>query len=101
MFRIRISNDQYQTFRSTIGGLSVTFTVRWNDLDETWYMSLSVGTVALLQGIRMVAGPDLLYGQGVLGGTMWVRPLQADDESEVGLGGWGATHELVYREAAA
>ena len=101
MFRLRVSNDQYQTFRSTIGGLSVTFTVRWNELDQTWYMSLSLGTAPILDGVRMVSGSNLLYGQGVLDGALYARSFQAGDDSEVGLEGWGVTHELVYQEAAA
>ena len=79
----------------------MTFTVRWNELDQAWYMSLSIGTVPILDGVRMVSGSDLLYGQGTLGGALYIRPLQTGDNSEVGLEGWGVTHELVYQEDGA
>ena len=63
-----VNKKNYFYFNTTLDGIMVKLTIKWNDTDLAWYLSIIgiTDTSIDLKGIRLVCGIDLLYQYNIL-----------------------------------
>jgi hypothetical protein len=98
---IPVTNDPRSTFSVELDGNTYTIKLHWNITDAAWYMNLTgVTNDVVINGLKLVTGPDLLhpYSEIDLGGLVVV------DQSDAGLDSdfdnFGDNYILVYIEKA-
>ena len=97
---IPLTDSPRQSFDAVLGGQTVTITVWWQPLSESWYLSLADRDGAsIASGRRMAVGVRLIRAAG-LDGDLAVVPARDGDVAEVGRMGWGVTHSLYFLTAA-
>jgi hypothetical protein len=65
-----------QTFVIQLAGVTYGMTLRWNESNQTWILDIAdANGVALLQGIPLITGADLLaqYGYLGFGGSLYAQ----------------------------
>jgi hypothetical protein len=63
-----VNGKNYYYFNTTLDGVIYKFTIRWNNTDLAWYLSIAsvIDTSVDLKGIRLICGIDLLYQYHIL-----------------------------------
>ena len=85
-----------QSFSVLLGGQVCSIGLSYLPLSEKWYTKFAVGETVLCSG-RHVSPRRRLVNHLGLRGEVGAFPLsEAYQELEIGLNGWGTTHQLVY-----
>ena len=98
-YPIPLTNDARQSLEVTLGSTPLTLEVRWQPLDNYWYVDIRRSGVISVADVKLVAMVDLLrqypWITRAIGGTLVVRAItetMLDPRTDP----WGVTHQLGY-----
>ena len=97
---IPVTLDANQTFSIVLNGLSMTVTIRWQDIGAGWYMDLYVDESPMLLGSRLNSACGFLASiLGSIGGDFVPIPKTTPAE-ELSRYCWNDTHVLGFLTTA-
>jgi len=79
------SDSSSYSFDMSLENIPVTINVRWNLIDQSWYMDLIASNINLeLRGLKLAGGVDLLYPYAITElGQMFVIDLEDKKEDPI------------------
>lgn len=90
--------DTNQTIQIMLAGTLYTLTVRWNDMNQAWTLDIADASgVAIVSGIPVITGPDLLAPYKHLGiGGQLVAQTTNDTDAVPTFDNLGSTGNLYF-----
>lgn len=96
---IPLFKDPYYEYFTTLENASYKITVRWNTVDEAWYIDLEgITNGVLYRGLKLVGGVNILKPFAILElGEMWLVDL-SEANQDPDFDGIGDVYKLLYLE---